>query len=130
LGLDDTVDEIYGSSAGCLVGAYFVTKQVPYDGPQIYYDMLTTAGKTFVDKKAILRACGLGALDLRPASLRSLATERLGKPVLNLDYVLDNIVRKMKPLNWEKFWEQQQSGKQKLKVRLAYAFIRRYLRFC
>lgn len=76
LGLDDYVDVVYGSSAGSLVGAYFITKQLPYDGPQIYYKLLTSAGKQFIDEKQILRSCGLGLLDLRLSSLVKLATDR------------------------------------------------------
>jgi hypothetical protein len=44
LGLQSSVDVVYGSSAGSLVGAYFITGQLPYFGPEIYYDVLTTAG--------------------------------------------------------------------------------------
>lgn len=65
LGLKDSVDVVYGSSAGSLVGAYFISEQLPYFGPEIYYDVLTTAGEEFIDKKSILRSLGLGALDLR-----------------------------------------------------------------
>ena len=35
LGLNDAVDVVYGSSAGAMVGAYFVCRQC--DGIQIYY---------------------------------------------------------------------------------------------
>ncbi len=35
LGLDDTVDIIYGSSAGAMIGAYFISKQ--HDATHIYY---------------------------------------------------------------------------------------------
>lgn len=42
LGLSDTVDVVYGSSAGAVIAAYFVSKQLPYYGPEVYYDSLTT----------------------------------------------------------------------------------------
>ncbi len=76
LGLDDCVDVVYGSSAGSLVGAYFITKQLPYGGPEIYYKLLTSAGKRFIDTKYILRSCGLGLLDLRLSNILNLATDR------------------------------------------------------
>jgi hypothetical protein len=76
LGLQDSVDVVYGSSAGSLVGAYFIAKQLPYFGPEVYYDVLTSAGKEFIDRKAVLRSCGLGLLDLRPRSLRAFFTDR------------------------------------------------------
>ena len=45
LNLTDCFDVIYGSSAGSLVGAYFISGQVPYEGGQVYYDWLPAAGK-------------------------------------------------------------------------------------
>lgn len=35
LGLDDSVDVVYGSSAGAMIGAYFISKQ--HDAIEIYY---------------------------------------------------------------------------------------------
>ena len=116
LGLADSVDIIYGSSAGSLVGAYFISRQLPYFGPEIYYDVLTQAGKEFIDALAILRSCGLGLLDFRLESIMRMFTDRMGKPVLNLDYLLGAIVQKIKPLDWEAFWSNQTSKRQVLKV--------------
>ena len=117
LGLDDSVDVVYGSSAGTLVGAYMISKQLPYFGPEIYYDVLTSAGEKFIDAQAILRSCGLGLFDLRLQSLRSLFRDRMGKPVLNLDYLLTTIVQRIKPLDWSTFWSKQQSpATQPLKI--------------
>lgn len=76
LGLSDAIDVVYGSSAGALIGAYFIADQLPYTGPEIYYDVLTSAGKNFIDKRAMLRSMGLGALDLSPKGIKSLFTER------------------------------------------------------
>lgn len=99
LGLEDAVDVVYGSSAGSLVGAYFIAgyyysftslysflrlyttppvqlDQLPYTGPEVYYDVLTTAGKEFIDAQAILRSCGLGIFDLRLKSLIDLFQDR------------------------------------------------------
>lgn len=116
LGLQDTIDVVYGSSAGSLVGAYFISRQLPYFGTEIYYDVLTSAGQEFIDAQAILRACGLGLFDLRTDSLMKLFTDRMGKPVINLDYLLDTIVQTTKPLDWNTFWAQQTSRNQTLKV--------------
>jgi hypothetical protein len=76
LGLQDSIDVVYGSSAGALVGAYFISGQLPHYGPEVYYDVLTSAGRDFIDLPAVLRSCGLGWLDLRPSSLRSLYSDR------------------------------------------------------
>ena len=67
LGLEDTVDVVYGSSAGTVIGAYFITRQLPWFGPELYYDALTTAGDRFINTKRFLRAVGLGLLDPRLA---------------------------------------------------------------
>jgi hypothetical protein len=46
LGLQDSFDVVYGSSAGAMVGAYFVARQ--YSGVQIYYGTFTRIGFFFV----------------------------------------------------------------------------------
>lgn len=76
LGLEDCIDVVYGSSAGSLVGAYFIAKQMPHFGMEVYYDVLTTAGKDFIDVRAMLRSIGLGLFDLRLSSLKKLFTDR------------------------------------------------------
>lgn len=40
----------------------------------------------------------------------------MGKPVINLDYLLDTTIRVTKPLDWDVFWAKQVSGRQTLKV--------------
>lgn len=65
LGLEDTIDVVYGSSAGTVIGAYFITRQLPWFGPELYYDALTMAGDKFINTKRFLRAVGLGLLDPR-----------------------------------------------------------------
>lgn len=106
LGLRDTVDVVYGSSAGSLIGAYFITGQLPWFGPEVYYDKLTTAGKEFIDTKRLLRSLGFGLVD--PRLLRDVLTRPSnGKPVLNLPFLLKKTMQETKPLNWEMFAERQ-----------------------
>lgn len=106
LGLEDTVDVVYGSSAGTVIGAYFITRQLPWFGPELYYDALTTAGDSFINSKRMLRALGLGLLDPRLA--RDVITRRNnGKPVLDLSYLLNTTMQENKPLDWETFEEMQ-----------------------
>ena len=76
LGLQDSIDVIYGSSAGAMVGAYFISDQMPHYGPEIYYDVLTTSGKDFIDKSAAWRAAGFGFLDMRFSSIMSMFKDR------------------------------------------------------
>ena len=106
LGLEDTFDVIYGSSAGTVIGAYFNTRQLPWFGPEIYYDSLTTAGKQFIDTKRLLRSIGIGLVD--PRLLKDVMVRRKnGKPVLNLPFLLKKTAQEKKPLDWEKFVEMQ-----------------------
>ena len=106
LGLRDTFDVVYGSSAGSMIGAYFITGQLPWFGPEVYYDKLTTAGKEFIDTKRLLRSLGLGLVD--PRLLRDVLTRRgNGKPVLSLSFLLKTVMQETKPLDWDKFVERQ-----------------------
>jgi predicted acylesterase/phospholipase RssA len=106
LNLTDSIDAVYGSSAGTIVGAYMITGQLPWFGPEVYYDRLTTAGRKFIDTRRLLRALGLGLLD--PRLLRDVVTRRTaGKPVLNLQFLLKTTVQETKPLDWNKLVERQ-----------------------
>lgn len=60
VGLNDAVDVVYGSSAGAMVGAYFVSRQ--FAGVAIYHDILPLAGRKFINKSRLLYALGLPAL--------------------------------------------------------------------
>jgi len=108
LGLRDCVDIVYGSSAGSIIGAYFVTGQLPWFGPELYYDQLTTADKSFIDTNRMFRVLGLGALN--PKLLKDVLLRRnAGKPVLSLEFLLEETMQRTKPLNWESFVERQDS---------------------
>ena len=102
LNLTDTFDVIYGSSAGSIVGSYFLTRQLPWFGPEVYYDRLTSAGRSFIDTRRLLRTLGFGLLD--PRLLKDVLTRRKeGKPVVNLSFLLKETLQETKPLNWEEF---------------------------
>ncbi|EED94788.1 predicted protein [Thalassiosira pseudonana CCMP1335] len=106
LGLEDTIDVVYGSSAGTVIGAYFITRQLPWYGPEVYYDALTTAGDTFINTKRFLRAVGLGFLD--PRLVKDVIFRRNhGKPVLDLSFLLKTTMQEKKPLDWKTFEEMQ-----------------------
>lgn len=76
LGYRDVFDGVYGSSAGAINGAYFVTGQARY-GTTIYYQCI--ANKKFLNP------------------MRALS----GRPVMSLEYLLDNICQKQRLLNWK-----------------------------
>ncbi|CAB9498717.1 Patatin-like phospholipase [Seminavis robusta] len=106
LNLSDAFDVIYGSSAGSIVGSYLITRQLPWFGPEVYYDALTTAGRQFIDTRRLLRCLGLGLLD--PRLVKDVLTRpEEGKPVLNLSYLLKRTLQENKPLDWNKFVEMQ-----------------------
>jgi predicted acylesterase/phospholipase RssA len=106
LGLRESIDVVYGSSAGSIVGAYFVAGQLPWFGPEIYYDKLTTAGRNFIDTRRLLRSLGFGLLD--PRLFKDVLTRpNSGKPVLSLPFLVRQCLQESKPLNWEKFAARQ-----------------------
>ncbi|CAM9223266.1 unnamed protein product [Discosporangium mesarthrocarpum] len=121
LGLMDTFDAVYGSSAGSLVGTYAIAGQecMPRLGCSVYYDALTGPGRHFIDTRYIFRAMGLGLLGtlltrwrglwelLRQASFLSTSYE-YGSPVLKLDYLLYDVVENQRPLDWDRFWSMQE----------------------
>jgi hypothetical protein len=99
---------------------------------QVYYDILSGAGKAFIDTAQIIRTyvvvpcwtdlsvysaeylstiggrIGFGLFDLRAESLNDMIKSRLGKPVLNLDFLLKDVVEDLEPLDWERFWTRQE----------------------
>lgn len=60
LGLSDVFDIVYGSSAGSMTAAYFISRQ--FSAISIFYDILPAAGDTFIDKRKLLVALGLPPL--------------------------------------------------------------------
>jgi predicted acylesterase/phospholipase RssA len=113
LGLEDVIDVVYGSSAGGVIGSYFITRQLHWFGPEIYYDSLTTAGREFIDSTRLLRALGVGLLNPR-LWYDILTKPHFGKPVLNLDFLLKRTLQESKPLDWDEFVKQQ--SKQPIKI--------------
>lgn len=106
LNMTSAFDVIYGSSAGTIVGAYAITDQLQWMGPEVYYDQLTTAGRTFIDTRRLFRALGFGLID--PRLYKDVLTRpNNGKPVLNLNFLLKRTMQEKKPLDWETFVERQ-----------------------
>lgn len=61
LGLCDTFDTVYGSSAGSVIGAYMISRQMCMD---VYVDILPAAKRTFVCTKRIVSALAFSAVDM------------------------------------------------------------------
>ena len=129
LGLSDTIDTIYGSSAGSVVGAYMVSRQMCMD---VYVDILPASKKLFVCKKRMitnLASMGLARVisddnSSRKSNLQSIGPSQALKqrlsstqPGMNISFVLDGILGEdhgLRPLDIEAFKE---NGKhQKLRV--------------
>lgn len=75
LGFADAFDEVYSSSSGSLNGAYFVTRDTWFP-LSIYFDDLTTG--QFLNFARVLH----------------------GQMPMNLDYVLDDVLARRKPLDY------------------------------
>lgn len=74
LGFADVFDAVYGSSAGAINAAYFLAHQAAL-GTTIYYDDINT--RAFIDFRRALR----------------------GRPIVDLDFLLDDVAHTRKPLN-------------------------------
>lgn len=113
LGFTDSIDAVYGSSAGALIGAFVVSRQLAYEGSAVYTDWLPFLGRRFIDTRRIGRALGLGCL--LDGDLRDFLSSRLGRPLVNLDALLVEVLQKRQPFNWWQF--ERNDKKQPLKVR-------------
>lgn len=108
LGLQDAIDVVYGSSAGSIIGAYFVSGQVPLYGASIYYDSICS--DRFISKRALLSSPYL--LGRSGRAVKDTAGNKV-RPVLYLDALLDEVMKDTKPLDWDAFVKH--SAKQPLK---------------
>jgi predicted patatin/cPLA2 family phospholipase len=122
LGLCDAFDVIYGSSAGSVIGAYMVSRQMCLD---VYVDILPAAKKSFVCKKRLVSSMATQAVDwvleylMRDDDLPKLAHK--AAPGMNISFILDGIMGEthgVRPLDLEKFRENDQ--KQPLRVATSY----------
>lgn len=76
LGLRECFDAVYGASAGAAVGAYFVAGNV-VEGTAIFYEHANS--RAFIDPRRLL----------------------VGRPVVNSAFVLDDVMRKRIPLDFD-----------------------------
>lgn len=125
LGLCDTFDAVYGSSAGSIIGAYFVSRQMCMD---VYVDILPAAKILFVCKKRLVSSLAVTAVDWvlsrlwlwnDDVNLPKLAHK--SAPGMNISFVLDGIMDEthgVRPLNLKNFRENDQ--KQPLRVASSY----------
>ena len=110
LGLSDSFDTIYGSSAGSVIGAYMVSRQLCMD---VYVDILPAAKGNFVCLKRLWKSICLdmlhSTLSQRVTTTASPAvtpTSRNDQPGLNTSFILDEIMhpeRGVRPLDLKAF---------------------------
>ena len=120
LGLSSCIDSVYGSSAGSMVGAYFVSRQS--GGIRIYHSILPMAKDMFIDKKKLINAAGIvlpsavrhKIFGLKMPRDRSFRKYALRSDVFNLNYLLDHVMLTMQSLDWQTF--QENSAKQPLYI--------------
>lgn len=103
LGLHDAFDAIYGSSAGSVVGAFMVSRQMCVD---VYTQVLPAATTKFVCKKRMVAGLFANALDWMLGNV--FVSSKLGTPGMNISFVLDGIMdpqHGLRPLDMESFQE-------------------------
>ena len=110
LGLCDAFDNVYGSSAGSVIGSYMISRQMCMD---VYVDVLPAAKKKFVCKQRLVRSLAVSMVDLLVDSLNNSSSnaERTKfvtrqNPGMNISFVLDGILSEdhgLRPLDFETF---------------------------
>lgn len=103
LGVDECFDMVLGSSAGSIIGAYLVGRSSPETTYQFFCNHLTTS-KDHLNGASWLDIARLVDL-FRPSSS---ASSRSPRPVMLLDYPMDDIMQRLCPLDWETFRENDQ----------------------
>lgn len=124
LGLTDAFDTIYGSSAGSVVGAYMISRQMCVD---VYVDILPAAKKKFVCKRRLVRSIASSLADVMVAGIKrnkknsegssTPASTTTATPGMNISYVLDGIMGEqhgLRPLDMKSF--QENDEKQQLRI--------------
>ena len=116
LGLIDSFDAVYGSSAGSVIGAYMISRQMCMD---VYVDILPAAKRTFVCVKRMLSAIAGNAVDL--ILYRGSPKYGLASPGMNISFVLDGIMHEnegLRPIDIQRF--QKNDKLQPLRIASSY----------
>lgn len=137
LGLCDSFDAVYGSSAGSVIGAYMISRQMCMD---VYVDILPAAKRTFVCTKRLMSSLAITAVDMFLQGVKRRTSLNRGEniagtvsvpqqtrftprtPGMNISFVLDGIMDEehgIRPLDMESFLRNDQ--KQPLRVASSYA---------
>ncbi|KAL8431092.1 hypothetical protein ACSSS7_005497 [Eimeria intestinalis] len=95
-----------------MVGAFLLSRQLAYEGTCVYTDWLPALGKRFIDVKRIGRALGLGCL--LDGDLLGLIGSRLGRPMLDLDALLIEVLQNKQPFRFKEFMRNNE--RQPLKI--------------
>jgi hypothetical protein len=149
LGLSNAFDVVYGSSAGAVVGSYFVTRQMCLD---VYLEILPAAQQQFVCTKRMMSTLAVSTMDyffrrigeqmrriLHFTTLLQESTvsdyQQAGSwsihPGMNISFVLDNVMssdKGVRPLDLECF--RKNIEHQQLKIVASYINAAGQLRTC
>ena len=101
LGLCDSFDAVYGSSAGSIVGAYMISRQMHID---VYTQVLTAAKKRFVCVNRLAASVVRALTDA--IVLRNPSGGTTVDPGMNISFVLDDIMSPdtgVRPLDLDSF---------------------------
>ncbi|CAM9362666.1 unnamed protein product [Chrysoparadoxa australica] len=102
LGLHGSFDAVYGSSAGSLIGSYFVSGQM--NGSAVYHDILAEAGPRFLNKRRLAEALGIDSSVLRWLMKGKDDEMERSSEVISLEFLLEEVVPRIRPLDWQCFW--------------------------
>ena len=86
LGLSDAFDSVYGSSAGCIVGAYMISRQMAVS---VYTEVLPAAGSMFASKNRVIGNVGVSYVSDFVARLRERSSNSVGSG--GTDFATSNI---------------------------------------
>mmetsp|Transcript_14455 Transcript_14455/g.34609 ORF Transcript_14455/g.34609 Transcript_14455/m.34609 type:complete len:906 (+) Transcript_14455:77-2794(+) len=76
LGLSDAFDSVYGSSAGCIVGAYMISRQMAVS---VYTEVLPAAGNMFASKNRVIGNVGVSYVSDLVSRLRERGSDSGGE---------------------------------------------------
>lgn len=107
LGLSDVFDSTYGSSAGSVVGAYMISRQMCVD---VYTDILTAAKTKFVSKGRLASSLAYNLFDHKVLNRSNMRNNTIFSnsvdPPMNISFVLDTIMdpeHGLRPLDLKTF---------------------------
>jgi hypothetical protein len=111
LGLSDAFDIVLGSSAGSIIGTYFVSKAPPQNTYEFFCNHLTTS-KDKLNGSSWLDIGRIVSLFTPQSTAQNANNSKL--PVMVLDFPMKTLMQDLLPVDWKSF--QQQDKSQPMKI--------------